>query len=40
MLSDTFKFRLRTNSDGSTDSGVAAQFATIKALCNREDVDG
>lgn len=36
---DTFKFRLRTNPDGSADSGVAAQFATIKTLCNRSDVD-
>ncbi len=35
---EKFCFTLRRDKDGKTDSGVAAQFETIKALCLREDV--
>ena len=34
-----YNFTLRTEADGKVDSGVANQFAQIKALCNRDDVD-
>ena len=34
-----FNFSLRTEANGKVDTGVANQFAQIKALCNREDVD-
>ena len=34
-----YKFVLRKGSDKQVDSGVARQFETIKALCNRPDVD-
>ena len=36
---ERFEFRLRTNPDGTGDSGVIDRFDTIKSLCNREDVD-
>ncbi len=36
---DTFIFRLRKDASKQVDSGVAKQFETIRALCNREDVD-
>ena len=34
-----YNFSLRTEADGKVDTGVASQFAQIKALCNRDDVD-
>ncbi len=34
-----FRFRLRQDENKQTDSGVERQFATIKELCEREDVD-
>ncbi len=34
-----FNFSLRMGDDGKADKGVENQFATIKALCNRTDVD-
>lgn len=34
-----FNFSLRTEADGKTDEGVQRQFAIIKSLCNRDDVD-
>lgn len=34
-----FHFELRHDKDGNVDSGVKAQFETIKSLCLRSDVD-
>ena len=34
-----FNFSLRPDDSGKPDSGVEKQFETIKALCNRADVD-
>lgn len=34
-----YNFSLRTEADGKVDQGVVNQFAQIKALCNRSDVD-
>ncbi len=34
-----FNFSLRMGDDGKPDAGVQSQFATIKSLCNRDDVD-
>lgn len=34
-----FNFSLRSDDSGRPDSGVEGQFAQIKALCNRDDVD-
>ena len=34
-----FHFELRKGSDKQVDSGVVKQFETIRALCNRPDVD-
>ncbi|MBR2473656.1 MAG: topoisomerase C-terminal repeat-containing protein [Clostridia bacterium] len=34
-----FNFSLRPDDSGKADSGVISQFNTIKALCNRDDVD-
>ena len=36
---EKFFFELRRDKDGKVDSGVKAQFETIKALCLRDDVD-
>ncbi|MBE7051800.1 MAG: DNA topoisomerase III [Ruminococcaceae bacterium] len=36
---EKFFFELRHDKDGKVDSGVKAQFETIKALCLRDDVD-
>ncbi len=36
---EKFFFELRRGKDGNPDSGVKAQFETIKALCQRDDVD-
>ncbi len=38
-LPDNFRYKLRAGKDGKPDSGIAEQFNTIKALCNRPDVD-
>ncbi len=38
-LPQKFHFELRHDKNGNVDSGVKAQFETIKALCQREDVD-
>ncbi len=34
-----FRFELRKNADGTRDVGIEKQFGTIRALCNRPDVD-
>lgn len=34
-----FKFEVKKDRNGKTDSGAEKQFHIIKALCNREDVD-
>ena len=34
-----FRFSLRRGADKKVDAGVERQFATIRALCNRPDVD-
>ncbi|MBQ8859013.1 MAG: topoisomerase C-terminal repeat-containing protein [Clostridia bacterium] len=34
-----FRFSLRRGADKQVDAGVERQFATIRALCNRPDVD-
>ena len=34
-----FEFELRKGADKKVDSGVERQFATIRALCHRQDVD-
>ncbi len=34
-----FHFSLRMGDDGKPDKGVQTQFETIKALCNRDDID-
>ena len=34
-----FKYELRLDDNKQLDSGVVKQFETIKALCNRDDVD-
>lgn len=34
-----FKFQLRKGANKQVDPGIKKQFDTIKALCNREDVD-
>lgn len=36
---ERFDFELRQDKKGQADSGVKAQFETIKALCHRSDVD-
>ena len=36
---ETFRFNLRKGADKKPDAGVVKQFETIKALCNRSDVD-
>lgn len=36
---EKFNFELRKGSDKKPDSGVEKQFATIRYLCNRDDVD-
>lgn len=36
---EEFYFELRHDREGNVDSGVKAQFETIKALCLRDDVD-
>ena len=36
---ERFHFELRHDKNGNVDSGVKAQFETIKALCLRDDVD-
>lgn len=36
---EKFKFELKKDKDKKEDSGVRKQFETIKALCNRADVD-
>ncbi len=36
---EQFHFELRKGSDKKVDSGVVRQFETIRALCNRPDVD-
>ncbi|MBE6592354.1 MAG: DNA topoisomerase III [Ruminococcaceae bacterium] len=36
---ESFVFKLRKDESKRVDSGVLNQFETIKALCNREDVD-
>ncbi len=38
-LPQKFHFELRRDKNGNVDSGVKAQFETIKSLCQREDVD-
>ncbi len=35
----TFKFRIKKDASRQTDAGAAKQFALIKTLCNRADVD-
>ncbi len=35
----SFRFTLRKNAEKQLDAGVERQFATIRALCNRRDVD-
>ena len=36
---DRFRFRLRTGDDGKPDEGIRNQFALIRSLCRRPDVD-
>lgn len=36
---EKFFFELRHDKDGNVDSGIKAQFETIKSLCLRDDVD-
>ncbi len=36
---DDFKFRIKKGADKKTDAGAERQFAVIKTLCNRADVD-
>ena len=36
---EKFRFELKKDKTGKVDSGVKKQFETIKALCNRSDVD-
>ena len=36
---EQFRFKLRAGADKKPDEGVIRQFGTIKALCNRADVD-
>ncbi len=38
-IPEQFKFELKHGSDGKVDSGVKKQFATIRSLCKRSDVD-
>ena len=38
-LPDTFKYELRKDKNNDADSGIIKQFNTIRALCNRDDVD-
>jgi len=38
-LPKKFHFELRHDKNGNVDTGVKAQFETIKALCHRDDVD-
>ncbi len=38
-IPNQFKFELKHDSDGKVDSGVKKQFATIRSLCKRTDVD-
>ena len=35
----TFQYRIKKDASKQTDAGAAKQFALIKSLCNREDVD-
>ncbi len=35
---DRFKFQLKRGEDGKPDEGVLRQYASIRALCNRQDV--
>ena len=35
---ETFKFKLKNQSDGSADEGVKKQFGVISAILNRDDV--
>jgi len=34
-----FKFKIKTEKDGTVDTGTMHQFNVIKSLCHREDVD-
>lgn len=36
---DEFRFKLKCGEDKKPDAGVIRQFETIKALCNRQDVE-
>ncbi len=38
-LPDSFRFKLKTGKGGESDSGIVRQFATIRALACRADVD-
>lgn len=38
-LPDKFRFKLKGQSGGESDAGILRQFNTIKALCNRNDID-